>query len=73
MYTEDHDIQWKRITFFYDDNHEFFWILVDGRYSQVLEQRILDKISPIDVELYDYKWELNTNLMDIITNYLEYV
>ncbi len=72
MRTEDHDIQWKRITFFYDNNYEFFGILVDGRHSQELEDKILDKFSPIDVELFD-NWELNTKLMDIIINYLAYV
>jgi hypothetical protein len=72
MYTEDHYISNKRITFFYDDSHQFFWILVDGKYSQLLEKTILDKICPIDIELYNYKWEINMDLHDIITNYLEY-
>lgn len=72
MYTESHIISGKTITFYYDNNYEFFWILVNWEYSKELEQRILDKFSPIDVELYD-NWWLNMNLHDIITNYLEYV
>jgi hypothetical protein len=71
MYTESHIILGKTINFYYDNNYEFFWILVNWEYSKELEKRILDKFSPIDVELYD-NWWLNMNLHDIITNYLEY-
>lgn len=73
MRTEDHDIQWKRFTFFYDNNYEFFGILIDGKHSQELEKEILSKFEPLYVDLYDYKWELNTKLMDIINDYLGYV
>ena len=75
IYSEEYSAEWFDITMLYDTNYNFFACLIWWVFNYTVTNKLLDKFSPNEIEiyqtwLYDNNDELNTNLVKIIMDIL---
>jgi len=71
MDVHEHTINGKNVKLFYDESDSLFWVLIDNHNAD----KLLKKIWKLWNDRLFIKWdwiELNTELYDLISNFIEY-